>query len=184
MIRYAFTKVGMTSSFDDNGSVQGVTVLKMVPAQVVRHEKLDDGKILVVVKYGSSKNKNEFERGWVVSDASEFEVGTSLKSPSFATGQKLKITGVSKGLGFQDVVTLYNFAGGPASHGSRFHRAPGSIGMRTEPGRVRKGTKMPRRGGNQQITLRNIHVAYWSTDESVMAVVGGIPGARGGIVFI
>lgn len=184
MIRYAFTKVGMTSSFAEDGNVQGVTVLKMIPAQVVRHEKLADGKTLVVVKYDHSKTKGSFERGWVVADASELQVGTQLKSPSFSNGQKLKITGVSKGLGFQDVMTLYNFGGGPASHGSRFHRAPGSVGMRTEPGRVRRGTKMPRRGGNQQITLRNIQVAHWSADESVMAVIGGIPGSRGGIVFI
>lgn len=184
MVRYAFTKVGMTSSFDTDGAAQGVTVLKMVPAHVVRHEKLADGKTLVVVKYSVSKNKNEFERGWVVSNASLFPVGSKLNPPSFSIGQKLKVTGVSKGLGFQDVMTLYNFAGGPASHGSRFHRAPGSVGMRTEPGRVMRGKKMPRRGGNQQVTLRNIQVAHWSVEESVMAVIGGIPGARGGVVFV
>jgi large subunit ribosomal protein L3 len=123
-------------------------------------------------------------RGWVVENAAQFEIGSTLKSPEFTSGQEVKVTGLSKGRGFQDAVTIHGFGGGPASHGSRFHRAPGSVGMRTEPGRVMKGKKMPRLDGQEQITLRNVQVTYWSNEEAVLAVAGGVPGSRGSVVFI
>jgi large subunit ribosomal protein L3 len=182
-IRYAFIKVGMTSVFAADGSAQGVTVLKMQPAKVLRHEKLKDGHILVVVEYDTGKTK-KIVRGWVTDRPSEFEVGSTLKSPAFTSGQHIKVTGLSKGRGFQDVITRWGMGGGPASHGSRFHRSPGSIGMRTQPGRVMKGKKMPGHDGQDQITLRNVHVTYWSDEEAVLAVAGGVPGSRGSVVFI
>ena len=182
-IRYAFIKVGMTSAFAADGAAKGVTVLKMQPAKVIRHEKLADGRVLVVVEYDTGKFK-KIVRGWVAENPSEFEVGSPLKLPEFTSGQEIKITGMSKGRGFQDAVTIHGFAGGPASHGSRFHRAPGSVGMRTQPGRVMKGKKMPRQDGCDQITLRNVQVTYWSNEETVLAVAGGVPGSRGSLVFI
>lgn len=182
-IRHAFIKVGMTSAFADDGSATGVTVLKMQPGKILRHEKLSDGRVVVVVEYDTGKTK-KMVRGWVVENPSEFEIGSSLKSPEFSANQEIKVTGLSKGRGFQDVVTRYGFAGGPASHGSRFHRAPGSVGMRTEPGRVMKGKKMPGHDGQDQITLRNVRVTYWSNEETVLAVAGGVPGSRGSVVFI
>jgi large subunit ribosomal protein L3 len=182
-IRYAFIKVGMTSAFAKDGKATGVTVLKMQPAKVIRHEKLSDGKVAVIVEYDTGKNK-KMVRGWVVENAAQFEIGSTLKSPEFTSGQEVKVTGLSKGRGFQDAVTIHGFGGGPASHGSRFHRAPGSVGMRTEPGRVMKGKKMPRLDGQEQITLRNVQVTYWSNEEAVLAVAGGVPGSRGSVVFI
>jgi large subunit ribosomal protein L3 len=182
-IRYAFIKVGMTSAFAKDGTAKGVTVLKMQPAKVIRHEKLDDGRVLVVVEYDTG-NRRKMVRGWIAENPAEYEVGSPLKSPEFKSGQEVKVTGHSKGRGFQDAVTIHGFAGGPASHGSRFHRAPGSIGMRTEPGRVMKGKKMPRQDGCEQITLRNVEVTYWSNEETVLAVTGGVPGSRGSVVFI
>lgn len=182
-IRYAFIKVGMTSAFEADGIAKGVTVLKMQPAKVIRHEKLADGRVAVIVEYDTGKSK-KIVRGWVAENPSEFEVGSVLKSPEYKSGQEIKITGLSKGRGFQDAVTIHGFAGGPASHGSRFHRAPGSVGMRTEPGRVMKGKKMPRQDGQEQITLRGVRVTYWSNEESVLAVAGGVPGSRGSVVFI
>lgn len=183
MVRYAFSKVGMTSAFTQSGVAQGVTVLKMQPGKIIRHEALKDGKVVIVVEYDTGY-KNKLVRGWVVENPAEYEVGSLLKAPSFSIGQKLKITGFSKGRGFQDAVTRHGFAGGPASHGSRFHRSPGSVGMRAEPGRVMKGKKMPGQDGNVQVTLRNVQVADWSHEESIMAIVGGVPGACGGIVFV
>ena len=183
MVRYAFSTVGMTSIFTEAGVAQGVTVLKMLPAKILRHERSETGKVVVVVEYDTGKN-NKLTRGWVVENPAEYEVGSSLKTPALTQGQKLKITGLSKGRGFQDVMTIYHFGGGPASHGSRFHRNPGSIGMRTEPGRVTPGKKMPRRDGNEQITLRNVKLAYWSEEETIAAIVGGVPGARGCTVFL
>ena len=183
MIRFAFTKVGMTSAFADSGVAQGVTVLKLQPAKVVRHEKLEDGRISVVVEYDVGTSKKVC-RGYILSDVSAYAVGTELKGPELTVGQKIKISGCSKGRGFQDAVTRHGFAGGPASHGSRFHRAPGSVGMRTEPGRTPKGKRLPGHDGDSQVTLRNAKVAYWSNEESLLAVLGGVPGARGGVVFV
>lgn len=183
MVRHVFTKVGMTSAFTEAGAAQGVTVLKMQPAKVVRHEKLEDGRIAVIVEYDTG-TKNKLTRGFVVDNAASLEVGSVLKGPALASGQKIKITGVSKGKGFQDAVTRHGFAGGPASHGSRFHRAPGSVGMRTEPGRTPKGKRLPGHTGDVQVTIRNAQVAYWSEEEALLAVVGGVPGARGGLVFV
>ncbi len=181
-VRFAFMKVGMTSTFDEQGKAHGVTVLKLQPGKVIRHEKSEQGKDIVVVEYDIG-HKNKVVRGWVAENPAEFEVG-ALVIPSFQAGQLVKITGHSKGRGFQDTMTIYGMGGGPASHGSRFHRAPGSIGMRTEPGRVMKGKKMPRLDGNEQITLRNVVITYWSQEENVLAVAGGVPGSRGSLVFI
>lgn len=183
MIRNAFVKVGMTSAFTEAGEAQGVTVLRLQPAKVVRHESLQDGRTLVVVEYDTGAKKKT-TRGWAVENAAEFPVGSSVASPALTAGQLVKLTGISKGKGFQDAVTRHGFAGGPASHGSRFHRAPGSVGMRTEPGRTPKGKRLPGHHGDSQVTLRKVQVAYWSSDESLLAVVGGVPGPRGGLVFI
>lgn len=182
-MKHAFTKIGMTNAFDQTGKAFGVTVLKMRPAKVVRHEKLEDGRTAVIVEYDLGVKK-KLKRGWVVKDPSIYPVGSKLESPQYAVGQKIKITGKSKGRGFQDVVTRYGYAGGPASHGSRFHRAPGSVGMRTEPGRVFKGKKLPGHDGDAQITLRNVKIISWSQDESLMAVLSGVPGSRGSVVFV
>lgn len=182
-VRHAFIKVGMTSVFDENGAARGVTVLKMQPAKILRHESLPDGRTVVVVEYDTGKSK-KIVRGWVAESPNDFAVGAALQLPKFDFGQDIKITGISKGRGFQDVITRHGFHGGPASHGSRFHRAPGSVGMRTEPGRVMKGKKMPGHDGQEQITLRGVRVAYWSNDEAVLAVAGGVPGSRGSVVFI
>lgn len=182
-MRYAFTKVGMTCAFDSSGNAYGVTVLKLSPAKVVRHDRLEDGRTLVVVDYDIG-HKKKTQKGWVVSDPSIFPAGTELKIPEFSSGQKIKLTGISKGRGFQDVVTRFGYGGGPKSHGSRFHRAPGSVGMRTEPGRVFKGKRLPGQDGNDQITLRNIKVDSWSQEHSLMAVRGGVPGSKGSVVFV
>lgn len=183
MVRYAFTKVGMTSAFTAEGEAQGVTVLRLAPSKVLRHETTEDGKPVIVIEYDTG-NKKKLVKGWLLEKSSDLNAGASLNTPDFKVGQKLKITGLSKGRGFQDVITKYGFGGGPASHGSRFHRAPGSVGMRTQPGRVMKGKKMPGQDGNAQVTLRNVKVAYWSAEESIVAIVGGVPGARGCVVFI
>jgi large subunit ribosomal protein L3 len=183
MIRHLFTKVGMTNAFTEAGQSQGVTILKLQPAKVVRHEKLKDGRTLVVVEFDIGR-KNKIEKGYAVENFADFVVGASLAAPALSVGQKIKVSGQSKGKGFQDAVTRHGFAGGPASHGSRFHRAPGSVGMRTEPGRTPVGKKLPGHTGDEAVTIKNVEVSYWSADENLLAVVGGVPGARGGILFV
>lgn len=183
MVRYAFVKLGMTSVFTESGEARGVTVLKLQPAKVVRHEKLQDGRTLAVVEYDVG-NKNKICRGYIVSNPADYEVGKELKAPAFEVGKNVKVTGTSKGRGFQDCITRHGFSGGPAAHGSRFHRAPGSVGMRTEPGRTPKGRKLPGQHGNVQVSVKSACVAYWSAEEALVAVVGGVPGASGRVVFI
>jgi len=193
MIRYAFVKLGMTSIFTESGEEKAVTVLKLQPAKVVRCETAESGKKIAVVEYDLSKKKNTEEgknskkrliqKGWII-EGDMIAPQTELKAPAFEVGSKVVVTGTSKGRGFQDVITRHNFSGGPAAHGSRFHRAPGSIGMRTEPGRTPKGRKLPGQHGNVQVTLRNSEVAYWSEEEQMLALVGGVPGARGGLVYV
>jgi large subunit ribosomal protein L3 len=183
MVRYAFVKLGMTSVFTESGEAKGVTVLKLQPAKVVRHEKLEDGRTLAVVEYDVG-NKAKISRGYVVGNPSDYEVGKELKAPALEAGKTVKVTGFSKGRGFQDCITRHGFSGGPGAHGSRFHRAPGSIGMRTEPGRTPKGRKLPGQDGNVQVSIKSARVAYWSAEEAIVAVVGGVPGAPGRLVFI
>jgi large subunit ribosomal protein L3 len=183
MIRRLFTKVGMTNAFTEAGQSQGVTLLKLQPAKVVRHENLADGRVVVVVAFDLGR-KNKIEKGYIVPNPTDFVVGSDLPAPALSVGQKIKVSGQSKGKGFQDAVTRHGFAGGPASHGSRFHRAPGSVGMRTEPGRTPPGQRMPGHMGDESVSLRNVEVSYWSTEENLLAVLGGVPGARGGILFV
>lgn len=183
MIRHAFKKIGMSTAFDNVGNAQGVTLLELVPAKVVRHEVLADSRKLIVVEYDLGF-REPVSRGYFVDSFDAYPVGGECAAPGFETGIKIKVTGTSKGRGFQDVITRHGFSGGPASHGSRFHRAPGSVGMRTEPGRTPRGKKLPGQDGNVKVTVRNLQVAHWSPDQKVLAVRGGVPGARGGLVFV
>jgi large subunit ribosomal protein L3 len=183
MVRFAFTKVGMTTSFLPTGEAQGVTLLQMMPTRVLRHERTECGRDVVVVEYDTLHRK-KLVRGWVVTDPTLYPVGAEISAPAYAAGQKIQVTGICKGRGFQDVMTRWGMGGGPASHGSRFHRGGGSIGMRTEPGRVPKGKKMPGQFGNTQVTLRGVKVCEWFQEKAVLAIVGGVPGSRGGVLFI
>lgn len=183
MLRYAFQKVGMTCIFTPDGESQGVTVLKLLPNKIVRQEKTEDGRDVFVVEYDAGV-KQKIQRGWLMKKAEGLEVGAALKAPEFKAGERIKVTGTSKGRGFQDAMTRHGFRGGPATHGSRFHRAPGSVGMRAEPGRTPKGKKLPGHFGSDTVSVLNAKVAYWSPEESLLAVVGGVPGARGSAVFI
>ena len=183
VIRHAFKKVGMTSCFDKIGNAQGVTLLQLVPAKVVRHEEFPDKRRLIVVEYDLGFKK-PVQRGYFVDSFDSYPVGSDFALPQFDVGTKVKVTGTCKGRGFQDVITRHGFAGGPAAHGSRFHRAPGSVGMRTEPGRTPKGKKLPGQEGNVKVSVRNLQVAYWSGEDKLLAVHGGVPGARGGLVFV
>ncbi len=183
MIRHAFRKVGMTSCFDEQGNAKGVTLLQAVPAKVARQEELKDGRKLVVVEYDLGFKK-PVQKGYFVDSFEGLDVGQEVAAPAYEAGNNLKLTGTSKGRGFQDAMTRHGFAGGPQSHGSRFHRAPGSVGMRTRPGRTPKGKKLPGQYGNVKVTVRNAQVVSWSESEKVLAIHGGVPGARGGIVFI
>ena len=119
-----------------------------------------------------------------VDEPEKFKEGSKLDLSNFAIGDKVKITGTSKGKGFQGVMKRWNFSGGPASHGSRFKRRPGAIGMCATPSRVLKGKKMPGRYGGKKVTLKRISIVDILEDKNVILVKGGVPGPKQGIIYI
>lgn len=197
---YAFKK-GMTSYFTDAGESVAATVLKYEPlviSQVKTKEK--DGYTAVQVSFMPKKSvrtakseKNHlkaagFENGAyhareIRQDLPETaQVGTKISLDSLKVGDLVKVTSRSKGRGFAGVVRRWGMAGGPETHGSGFHRRPGSIGNRTWPGRVMPGKKFPGHYGDETVTVKNLRVLDIIADENVIVVSGAIPGAENSLV--
>jgi large subunit ribosomal protein L3 len=198
-------KRGMTRVFDENGNHVVCTVISAEPniiTQIKRQES--DGYEAVQIsafKVKPSKVRNvskplkgHFAKAGVearaesaetrVDSAEAFKVGDEVSVSQFTDVQYVDVTGVSKGKGYQGVIKRHHFAGGPASHGSGFHRHGGSTGMRTSPGRCLPGQKKAGRMGNEKVTLQNLRVVRIDEGKQVILVEGAIPGARGGTVFI
>ncbi len=194
-------KVGMTSVFGDAGEMIPVTVLKMEP-WVVSQVKTVENDGYSAVQIASEPKKavrtSKAERGHLKGAgfengarfvreirqdlAGDLKVGARVSIDSFAKGDSVKITAVSKGKGFQGSVRRWNFAGGPAAHGSKFHRQPGSSGNRTWPGRVMPGKKFPGHLGAETVSVKNVQIVDVLADESVILVKGPVPGARNTLV--
>jgi large subunit ribosomal protein L3 len=119
-----------------------------------------------------------------IDDLGAYEVGQKLTVEVFAVGEKVSITGNSKGRGFAGVVKRWGFWGGPGTHGSMFHRAPGSIGASAYPSRVLKGKKLPGHYGNVQITMRNLEIVDIKIEQNLLLVKGSVPGGRRGIILV
>lgn len=199
---FAF-KVGMSTIYNESGEAVPVTVLRYEPwvvSQIKTEEK--DGYSAVQIACHPKKVKNStkaeinhlkaagFESGarWVREFRQTLPDGISLGQnialSSLAKGDFVKVTAKSKGHGFSGSVKRYNFAGGPASHGSGFHRQPGSGGNRTWPGRVMPGKRYPGQFGNEQVTVRNLEVVEIVPEEQVILVKGAVPGAMNGLVQV
>jgi len=197
---YAF-KEGMATIYNDQGEAVPVTVLRYEPwvvSQVKTNEA--DGYEAVQLACAPKKAKNStaaekghFSKAGLESGAkfvkemrqslpADVAVGAQVSIDSLAKGDVFKITSKSKGRGFQGSVRRWNFAGGPASHGSKFHRRPGSSGNRTWPGRVMPGKKFPGHWGDETITVRNVEVVQVIPSENVLMVRGPVPGARNTLV--
>jgi large subunit ribosomal protein L3 len=197
---YAF-KVGMTTYYDEKGDSVAATVLKydpLVVSQIKTKEK--DGYEAVQVAFSPRADKRTpksqknhlkpagFENGaYHVREIRQklpdgVQVGARVALTSFKTGDMVHVTGISKGRGFAGVVKRHGNAGGPETHGSGFHRIPGSIGNRTWPGRVMPGKKFPGHMGDETVTLKNSKVIDVIEDESVILVSGSVPGASNSIV--
>jgi large subunit ribosomal protein L3 len=195
-------KLGMTQIFDESGAVVPVTVIEAGPCPVVQvrtDEK--DGYAAVQLGFGAKKasratgaekghaSKAGLEAAPAVLKEFRFdqapEVGESVTVDGFARGIRVKVTGVTKGRGFQGVVKRHGFGGGRASHGAtRVHRAPGSIGAGTNPSRVIKGKRMPGHMGNAQQTVRNLLVAKIDAERNLLYVRGAVPGPINGVVYV
>ena len=195
-------KIGMTQVFDENNRLIPVTVIEAGPCPVTQVKTAEtDGYSAVQIGYRAQKEHRlskaalgHFEKAGVeplaelrefrVEAEGELNVGDVLTVEKFEAGQKIDVIGTSKGRGFQGVVKRYGFAGGPASHGSMFHRRGGSYGMCQWPGHVIKGKKMPGHMGDKQRTVQNLTVVKVLADKNLILVKGSIPGSRGSLVTV
>jgi len=187
-------KLGMTRIFNEDGKVVPVTVIEAGPCPVVQIRTKDrDGYDAIQLGFGERKEQRtnkplmgHFKKSGVqpatllrevrVDDASAVEVGSRVKADIFEVGERVKITGFSKGKGFQGVVKRWGFGGGPDSHGSKTHREAGSIGQCATPAKVWKNRKMPGHTGNRRITVKNIEVINVDAENNLIAVRGAVPG--------
>jgi large subunit ribosomal protein L3 len=194
-------KLGMTQVFGEDGRVERVTVVEAGPCHVTAIRTADrDGYEAVQLGFGEVKEKRitKAERGHLKKadapplrrlaefrdEAAELQVGETVTVEVFEKGQTVKVSGISKGKGFQGTVKRHNFSRGPVSHGSHNIRAPGSIGASATPSRVFKGIRGPGQMGNQRVTQRGLEVVDVRADENLLLLRGSVPGPRGSIVEI
>lgn len=193
----------MTRIYDENGRSIPVTVIEAGPCTVLQKKTIEkEGYNAIQVGFLEKKesrlNKPEaghFKRSggkgfyhikeFRITDPDSFEVGQVITlSEVLAIGDEVDISGLSKGRGFQGVIKRHGFAGGRSTHGSDFHRAPGSIGCSAWPSRVLKGKRMPGRMGNESITQKNLKIIDIRSEDNVLLVRGTVPGAKNGILNI
>ncbi len=196
-------KMGMTQVWDSSNRAVPVTVIQAGPCRVVQLKTPErDGYAAVQIAFGDTKASrlNKPELGHLkasrseparhlaelrVSDLSGFEVGQVLKADTFEAGERVDVTGISKGKGFTGVMKRHNFAGQGASHGNhKKHRAPGSIGACATPARVFKGMRMAGQHGNQRVTTLNLEVVEGDAERGLILVRGAVPGPNGGLVLL
>lgn len=193
-------KLGMTQVFEEDGRMFSVTVLEAGPVRVVQKKDKDkDGYESLQVGFDEiRKEKNvtkpalgHFRKAScppyrLVRELKMegFGAGDTITVDIFAKGERISVTGISKGKGFQGVMKRHHYKGGPGSHGSMFNRAPGSIGSSAYPSRVWKNKGLPGHMGNERVTVRNIEVFDVRKDQNLLLVKGAVPGPNGGYVII
>ena len=193
-------KIGTTATFSEDGRSDCVTALRIGPCTVTQIKTMErDGYEGVQLGFEKVKGLNKPEAGHLkesdglfrylrevkTDDLAELEVGQELDVSLFQPGDKVDATGTSKGRGFAGGVKRWHFKGGPKTHGqSDRHRAPGSIGAGTSPGRVVKGHKMAGHMGNARVTVRNLEVVLADPERSLLLVKGGVPGATDTLVMV
>ncbi|HEY9721751.1 MAG TPA: 50S ribosomal protein L3 [Oscillatoriaceae cyanobacterium] len=195
-------KVGMTTIFDNEGRAVPVTVVHAGPCLVVQKKTKDtDGYEAVQVGYGAQKESrlSKGEQGhfnksgqaavrvlreFRLNAGESYDVGHAFKVDLFAAGELVDVTGTSIGRGFAGLQKRWNAGRGPMSHGSKFHRHPGSIGAGTTPSRVFKGRKMAGRMGNAQVTVKKLTVVGVDAERNLLLIKGGVPGVEGGTLII
>lgn len=193
-------KLGMSQVFTEDGNRVPVTVIEAGPCPVTQVKtKETDGYDALQIGFGDVKEKKvnkpmagHFRKAGVkakrylaeIRGESEARVGEEITVEAFEVGQKVKVSGVSKGKGFAGVIKRHGFAGGPASHGSHFHRAPGSVGAAAFPARVFKGLKLPGQMGNKSSTQLGLTVAATEPEQNLLLLKGAVPGSANSIVFI
>lgn len=195
-------KLGMTHIFADDGVRIPVTVVEAGPCVVVQKKTLQkDGYNAIQIGFGatdaaranraivghskaSGQGVFSFLRELRVDDADKYNVGDTISAELFGEGDLIDVTGTSIGKGFQGVIKRWGFKGGRASHGSRFHRAPGSIGASATPSHVFKNKKMPGQLGNERVTVQRLKVVRVDVADNLLLIKGAIPGSKNSLVLI
>ncbi len=195
-------KIGMTQVFDEDDNVVPVTVIQAGPCVVSQVKTVaTDGYDAVQIGFGEIKKSRvnkpmaghfakqgiaptRYLREVRVENASEYKAGDEQTVAAFAEVKKVDVTGTSKGKGFQGVIKRHGFGGGRASHGSHFHRIPGSIGQCATPSRVFKGVRLPGHMGCDTVTVKNLEVVRVDADQNLILVKGSVPGGKNGIVRV
>jgi len=193
-------KLGMTQVFAEDGTAVPCTVLQAGPCVVVqRKTPTSDGYDAVQLAFNEEKKKGRvtkamaghFQKANVQPHrflrefrTAEFEQGQTVTVDMFKIGERISVSGVSKGKGFAGVMKRHRFAGGPGGHGSMFNRAPGSIGASAYPSRVMPGKKLPGHMGDVNVTLKNIEVIDVRPDQNLLFVRGAVPGGENGLVLL
>lgn len=194
-------KVGMTQVFSPEGVIIPVTVLQAGPCKVTQVKTVEtDGYNAVQLAFGEVKEKNvtkplkgHFEKANVAPlrrlkefrlEDSSLALGEEVKADVFEEGEKVDIHGVSKGKGFQGVIKRYGQHRGPMAHGSKYHRAVGSLGASSTPSRVFKGKKLPGHMGNVNCTIQNVKIVKVDVENNMILIKGAVPGSNGSIVYL
>ena len=195
-------KVGMTQVWSEDDRLIPVTVIEAGPCVVTQIKTSEkEGYEAIQIGYGDIKEKkvnmpmaghfkvaDTAPRKYLsevrVEDASNYELGQELNLEGFADSKKVHVSGVSKGKGFAGVIKRWNFQGGRASHGSHFHRAPGSIGQCATPSRVFRGKKMPGHMGAEKVTVKNLEVIKVDVEQNLLLVKGAVPGGKNALLRI
>jgi len=192
-------KLGMGQIFGDDGKAEALTAIEAGPCVVTQVKTTDkEGYNAAQLGFGQSKRLNSPQKGHLkklgqfrhlqefrLADTKKIKVGDKIDVSLFKEGDLVNVTGVSKGKGFAGVVKRHHFAGGPKTHGqSDRHRAPGSIGATTSPGRVLKGMRMAGHMGNSRVTVCHLQVYKTDPERNLLLLRGAVPGAKNGLVLI
>lgn len=195
-------KLGMTQIFNENGKVIPVTVIEAGPCVVVQKKTEEkDGYKSIQIGFGDIREKlvnkplkghfaksgvslKRFLKEFKLDNIDEYEIGQEIKADIFVEGDRIDISGISKGKGFQGVIRRWNAQRGPMSHGSKFHRAVGSMGASSDPSRTFRNKKMPGHMGNKNTTVLNLQVARVIPEKNIILIKGGVPGPNKGFVSI
>nr|YP_010208153.1 ribosomal protein L3 [Pseudo-nitzschia pungens]UBA15166.1 ribosomal protein L3 [Pseudo-nitzschia pungens] len=195
-------KIGMTQIFDESGNIIPVTILKVGPCMITQIKtESKDGYNAIQVGYSNTSNKSltqselghlqksniqplKYLKEFRVPNVDEFEVGQVLNVDLLSVDQLVNIKGKTVGKGFSGLQKRHNFTRGPMTHGSKNHRAPGSIGMGTTPGRVLPGKKMAGQLGNKLTTIKKLKVIQLNSEENILIIKGSVPGKPGNLLSI
>lgn len=195
-------KIGMSQIFAEDGRRIPVTVVETGPSVVLQKKTVEkDGYSAIqlgfksfeaakatkaIVGHCKSAGKGVFAhlREIRVEDVDQYNIGDEIGADQFQAGEYVDVTGISVGKGFQGVIKRWGFKGGRASHGSRFHRAPGSIGCSATPSRVFKNKKMPGQLGNTRVTVQRLQIVRVDSAENLLMIKGAVPGATNGLIIV